>query len=870
MTILHEIQAWGSGLPDWQQDAIVRLFANPKLSAQDDSDLYALLKSAHGIEDPDKRVPKKLSAILVAPDSDSEKVVKLLSINDLKNVNALAENESLPLASEGLTVIYGDNGAGKSGYSRALKKACRARDQSEEILPDAKNAPGASTKAQGKFSVAIDGAPPNDLHWIDGNPPPVELSAIAIFDALCARSYLDSQGYSWYTPYGLDILSGLAELCNRLKTKATSEQTENDPQLSTFIAIAPPETTVGKLLLSLTAKTKAEEVTALANLTHGERQTHEQMATSLREYNPAERAKGLRLVSSRIDDLASRCVEKAGLVSADAVNNLKKLVDASKASKEAADLAALLFRQTPGQLAGTGGDAWQEMFNAARKFATESHPHLHYPELGPKSLCPLCQQPLESGADRLIAFETFLNNETEKKSREQRKIAIGAYEPIKKADMSIGMTTALRDEMKGIDEKLLDKCVSFEAALVARVISIKRACGAECDWLEVGEPPENPAPELSSLAATYRLQAQTLDAASDPVARASLEAQFKELDARVKLEPWQQQVLVTIAKLELQGKLTKCISAVKTTTISAKASDLSEKVVTQELATALNSEFTKLSAGGLFVTIKSSSVKGKTQFKLSLQLPGQQRPASVLSEGEQRAIAIGSFLAEVNISGMKGGIVFDDPVSSLDHKRRLDVAKRLVEEGKKRQVIIFTHDLYFLCHLQQLAESNNVPLLALALRKTSKGYGVASAKLPFDGATSKTRAGLLKQAQVVCQNLLDQGDESESSEKVSEAYFNLRLAWERSVEEVLLSESVQRFNPAIQTQRLRGVEVTDEDYAAVEAGMSKCSIYSHDGASSASVEPPSPAELLADILKFEAWCKALADRRLVTIKRRKN
>ncbi len=45
------------------------------------------------------------------------------------------------------------------------------------------------------------------------------------------------------------------------------------------------------------------------------------------------------------------------------------------------------------------------------------------------------------------------------------------------------------------------------------------------------------------------------------------------------------------------------------------------------------------------------------------------------------------------------GIVFDDPVSSLDHWRRRNVAQRLTKEAKTRQVVVFTHDTSFLGQL---------------------------------------------------------------------------------------------------------------------------------------------------------------------------
>ena len=56
-------------------------------------------------------------------------------------MNALAENQTLKFAA-GLTVVYGDNGAGKTGYIRILKQACRARGR-EQILGNATMVAGA-------------------------------------------------------------------------------------------------------------------------------------------------------------------------------------------------------------------------------------------------------------------------------------------------------------------------------------------------------------------------------------------------------------------------------------------------------------------------------------------------------------------------------------------------------------------------------------------------------------------------------------------------------------------------------------------------------------------------------------------------------
>ena len=61
-------------------------------------------------------------------------------------------------------------------------------------------------------------------------------------------------------------------------------------------------------------------------------------------------------------------------------------------------------------------------------------------------------------------------------------------------------------------------------------------------------------------------------------------------------------------------------------------------------------------------------------------------------------------MAELATTENKSGIVFDDPVSSLDNMHREAVAKRLVAEAATRQVIVFTYDLAFLFELNRAAE----------------------------------------------------------------------------------------------------------------------------------------------------------------------
>jgi hypothetical protein len=271
----------------------------------------------------------------------------------------------------------------------------------------------------------------------------------------------------------------------------------------------------------------------------------------------------------------------------------------------------------------------------------------------------------------------------------------------------------------------------------------------------------------------------------------------------------------------------------------------------------------------LSVSLQSRADRGKALHKLKLELPQSRSPSDILSEGEQRAVAIGSFLAEVGLSKGKGGVVFDDPVSSLDHLRRERVAKRLATEAAHRQVVVFTHDIYFLCLLVEEAKAAGVTISTQSLVRRAEGFGVADPELPFEGKNASKRIGALKAQQQSIAKLYKDGEEQEHRRQTVDAYFRLRMAWERAVEEVLLRQVILRFRKGVETQRLAEVVVDDEDYAQVNAGMTRCSNYAHDKALMGGVAVPDPDELLVDITALETWRVQIEKRSTETAKKRK-
>lgn len=862
MSILHEILKWSRGLPAWQQDAIARLYMKSDLSIQDIEDLYALLKSAHGIPDPNGRTPSILAPEQIAAPQTSNRLVQLAAVKNLRNVNALAEDQRLPINPNGLSIIYGENGTGKSGYSRVFKKACRARDQREPIHPNAHKEPTKVGPAQATFELLVDGTP-IEVEWALGKESPEQLSSIAIFDSHCARAYVDNHGDFAYVPYGLDILEGLVNVCTKLRSMVAAEQNSNKPSIDLLSSLSQTQTQVGKLLASLTSKTKPEDIEALATLSMEDQGRLATLNKTLAETDPKQKAQILKLRATRFASLASRIDAAIDVVNDAKVANLKSLIEASIIAKQAAILAGQKFKETPGLLPGTGGEIWKALFDAARAFATESHPDKTFPHLGPESACPLCQNPLDlDGAARLEAFEVFYQQAAEKAEKAARKLAVDAYRAIEQAQLDLMIDEALAKELADTSQTLAEDCTNIQINLINRRSAILEASKPEGNLENIPALLFDPLETLKNFSTQLLADAKTLEDSMDEKAKALLVSEKSELDARQRLADLKSTVLDSIAKLVLQDKLKACSDALATTAISRKSTELSKTMATQEVADALNNELKKLNVHELKVVMKPESPGGKTRFKLVLEVLGSASAKDILSEGEQRAIAIASFLAEVNLSKKPGGIVFDDPVSSLDHRRRWHVARRLAEEAKQRQVIVLTHDIYFLCILQQEADAIGLHFSPQCIRKSPSGFGVQSERLPFDAMSTSRRVKFLRQLHEAAAKAHKAGDEEEEKRLTRDAYYHLRMAWERGVEEVLFQGAVTRFDEGISTKKLSYVVVEDSDYAKIEAGMTKCSKFAaHDPALGAHLPTPHPDELFADIEVLEVWRKSVEDRK---------
>lgn len=856
MALLDEILKWSRNeLKPWQQDAVRRLFLAPKMGLieQDMTDLYGLLLAEHKLPNLRNLVPDPLSEANLPANTATVAPVVLKAMRDTKHLNRLAKGQVLTFAAIGLTVIFGGNGSGKSGYARALKRACRARDQIEPVHPDASDPLAQMHIPEATFDV-VDQGTDLVLTWKRGVVPPEKLSSIAVFDSHCARVYLTAEQEAAIAPYGLSAVEDLgSNVLPRLKRRLDEERASIDVDPAPYANLL-GDTTVGRLIASLTHEIDVATVNKLGALNQVEHNRLADLVQLLKEVDPKTSANNLRGKAQRVIEVAQRLDKAHAWIKDEAIQRLRELVDAAATAAQVERLAAKAFRAGESLLPGTGEPVWKALFDAARQYSEEVAYRGHAFPHTDDAACVLCQQPLADGAQRLMRFDQFIKADAAKAAQRARDDLTAGIDKIAKAMLSQELQASLSQELEAMEEGLPTLVLAFEASFETRRAAMPSTVSAG-QWESLPALSEDPRPKLKSLANRMLQQATNLDNAVDGAARQMLEKERDELLTRQQLSLVLASVVALVNRMKLHKQLGDCEADLKTNKITAKSKEFATIGVNQALAEALDDEFKRLGIGHIRTKLIPRGDKSRNKYRLGLDLPATFNLAEILSEGEQRSISIGCFLAELRQFSHKGAIVFDDPVSSLDHWRRQYVARRLAEEAPDRQVIIFTHETIFLALLEDAAKKAKVGFHTQNLEWDDGRPGVVSPGLPWDHQPYPQRIDALERTQRKLERAWPVYPNAEETAQMRRQYSLLRSTIERVIQDLVLGGVIRRHHEYVKAGDLRRVVgfplAEQQEYDRL---VSRCNqiTEAHDPSSGQNLPPPTAAELGADLAALKA------------------
>lgn len=853
-TLKNQIIDWFKGYDYWFQYAGNRLLEGESVTDELATSTYQFFKEDNGLSEKEsERDEIKFNEITDSEES-SDGHLRLETIKDITNVNALAIGQSIAINSN-LTIIYGGNGTGKSGYIRMLNNAFSSRGD-KQILPNVFNGE-TDGEPSCKFSFQID-ASTFDLEFPNDKENRV-FSLFSVFDSHSVRVHLEQDNKLNFTPIGFEFFEKVLQLYEVLKILLRNEIKENRPA-NEFEKHFINENAIQEEIINLGAGTNIKKLEVLGNYTEADVEKLKELITKWNELKALDipkRIAELQKLQIALNDFITRQQAILNVLKpADIENYEKHIASFHKLEELAKQEGIASFKEY--DIEALGSTEWRDFIKASKLYANavvqNRNNGSEYPSNDDN--CLFCLQPLFEKETTLInSYWTLLKSEAEAElNRVIQKIqeiekALKGLSPAK-----FDETTKLFEYVSEANKPLADKWKELvEAIEKARQNVIVNLTNRNWEISVLGYTESTK--DFDHISKLLKDTIEGLIKKNPAKELEELEAKIDSLKDKSLLSNLLDKIIEFVAVHKWAAKAEGRLSLFNTRSITTKQGELFSEHITEKYTNTFNEECESLDAP-MVVNILQKNAKVSTLRKLEV---AGQVANNILSEGEQRAISLADFLTEVQLNPKNKGVFFDDPVTSQDHDRREKIAARFVELAKQRQIIVFTHDIAFFIRLKLFAEKENVAHDYTTIRKAGGTPGLISPDLPWIVQPIKQRIGTLKDRLVRLKKVEQEATEDEYFFAVKGWYTLLREAWERAVEERLFKGVVQRFSIGVQTLRLRNVVVTSDLIAEIEHGMTESSNWLHDAAAGLNPKPPDTIKAETDLnylVEFAKKCAA--------------
>ena len=871
MTALERVVIWTrKNLLPWQQDAVRRYLQRGRLEDRDERELLDMLLArqglcASGVTPPEPRPPEIASLSGGQPTAPR---IALKTIGKLKGVNAIDPEAVLDLNPDGLNVIYGGNGSGKSGYVRVLKDACGARG-GEPILPNVFLA-GKSPATTAQITYAREGHADRTVSWKEGAAPDSNLTAIAIFDSKSARIVVDEEHEIAYSPYGMDVFDAIVGLYARLRA-ALQAGTRTIHCPTPTARDLPPETPAHAFFVRFVKFPAKTQISSEAQASPERDRRIQQLAVRLDEIGRGQLEQAIadrRALTADIEKTIKCISDIEAAAGSDAMISLKGLLTKWNESAEAEESLRRSIETKP-PLRGVGTSAWQDLFHAAARYSqSDAYPEREFPVLEEGAKCVFCMQELSAPAKALLRdFANFISDRAHKaKTAAQTEVlAFSRRCGSLLGSLEIPSETTLA-ALARYDPGLPDLLRVYVAQRVDWLSRIMAACATHL----LPEPCPLVADPRPGLLAVLQALGDELDErirSRDPAVQAQVKAELAEAAGWAWLASHRMDLDRAASDAQYNLRLAECEAELNTAPLTAASKGLRLEAVQEGLQSALSEEMAALSIEPQKLPLSHAFRGEKAVLKKQLVLKAPSVPpgasmSQILSEGEQRAIALAGFFAELRTAAGDNPIVLDDPVSSLDHERRELLAKRIVAEWRdsKRQIIVFTHDNVFVSALIAVADDARIPTAACHLWR-GETVGKVGEGIPWTLKDLRKKIEDADARALGIQAARNSTPPDELRRQVQELAHLLRLTIERAIEKCVLNETVTRHGK-VEVANLSGVKyVQKSHYQQIQRAYSSFTPWHHDEAAAVQRPLPTDQEVQQAIIEVAKVVREFAARR---------
>jgi len=768
-----------AGNNDWAKLLVQKVVSNENnLTPEDREEVFKYFLQSIGLE-------KDLPSLTFAKPtySPESKTIVLSTLSEVTGVNKLAKEQTIQFAPN-LTVVYGENGTGKTGYGRILKALGFSYDQNNNILS---NIFASSEPQSAKIDYKANG---NDTTFTwSGNNRNDDLASISVFNSNCVQISLDGSRQLIVSPIGFHLFnlvsSELGALDNLLKDRkkeypveiSWAENLNSETPQQQFINSLSKDSSESKLIdLSIFGDDQENELTT--------------KEAELSNLNKSLLQNQIRSLNSQINELSS-IIEKVDQ-SKSALNEdvWKQMIDFNKAIadveknihtgiSEIAKAKGIEFYET---------NEFKGFLNAAEAYIKKIDKP-EYPQS--QDVCVYCRQSLANDAKELLEnYRRLLNDKSEAtlaKLQKSKQLLINQAN-------SIDTALKLSHPSFGVNEKdnpiQPDELIDYNNGLevlkktfINDEVARDSVFGFKYDEFRLFV--SNKKEQLESALLSKTKVSENIEAKEKELKRNIAELRDRKyLAAKVGV------IKNTINNHKILSVLNNHSNPFSTASVSRKTSQAREELVSQDFNEIFQIELKALRKSGIPIELSFGTDRGAT--KLNHKISNHQL-LEILSEGEQKSIALAEFLTELQLDNIKAPVIFDDPVNSLDHKIIDSFAKRVIRLSEQRQVVIFSHSVLLFNSLLYLSSQPSFKHLKYKFYNSQKEYDFVGVITDAEEEKNKVKQNISSINKLINNRPKDRSE----VDVAKEGFGELRSAIELCIEHEIFNGTVQRYQKHI-------------------------------------------------------------------------
>lgn len=850
MSIYEEILNWSLGRQVFVQDALRRIIASSELTQNDIDELVQLVKKECGDSSITiNAIPLDNTCIPTTAAVNGD-YPRLISLSKPINICALYEEGDLQFSNIGLTVVYGNNGSGKSSYSRILRKLCWSRNPSVTLK---KNVFSLSESPQQVDFIVEKNGISSSFTWNESSPSNPVLNSIYVFDNDCGETYINNENPMEYKPIGIDVLEKLILTLRSIsKTLAVSIATYNTQK-----PIMPQnliQTNLSQWYGTVENEQRVADVDSQIQFSQTDKDRKQELTNLLASQNPQQSITNLNSQRARINSYIQQLTLIEELFNEKNINKLRANQNIFESIDQAYKIATREL-QNINSLNGFGTNPWRTLWEAAKNYAhscglTDGQ---NYPSSISLEKCVLCQQELdETAKQRMTSFNHFVLNDV---SIQLSSINLTIQQKLNKYNSLVVPPFENFAEIEPYISNFRDNYNQFVSSVdIFRnsiITFLQYGGNLDINLRTLTPSIKSILPRINSEIDMNNLLLQD---------RNALIYELNELNAKEFLFNNNSTILQYFNEFKYKQWINYCQTKLTTTGISRKIGELMETQAVnlqhQEFISHLS--FFNIDLANRVQISKTRTSQGNTFQRCSFN-DINEPINSIMSEGEQKIIALSNFLAECTIDNRLNTIIFDDPVTSLDMDYRDLIARKIIQLSQNRQIIVFTHDLSFLRLLIDTHKTiTTTDCKLIGIDKYNGISGIVTDEIPYLAKNVQERIDSIKR--ILCEHdALGLNDAHGRETLLDSARKRFRMLLERSVEEILSNKTYERFSKNIHLKKsnLSSYIVTEQaDVDFLLSLFSRYSITEHDGGTSTIAQLPTKSEIEQDIRSYSTWKEA--------------